>query len=600
MGSSNRQANPYQPQKKRSKAPIVIGAILVLLVAVGLLGFSALTSVKSLKGKAESLMTNVNGMVESVKSQDFADASWSAQQIATTSHEMNDELSSPLWTAATFIPVYGEDVSSIRTLVGAVDDVSKDALVPLTQTLESNPPDGLIGSDKTINGQAVSTLLGAVEDAAPAVQSCADTVSSLPAMHISKLEEIMQPVREKLGSMNDLFQKAAAFSPLAESVLGVNGNRTYLIVAQNAAEMRAAGGFPGSIGTLQIQDGKIGLGDFSTPYDVLADTTPDSIGVTPEEVSLTEGYINTPRDAGMDPDFPRVAQIWSAAYEAKMGVHVDGVVSIAPSVVQDILSFAGSISLSDGTTLDGSNATKVLQHDLYWKYLSADSLSGRNADLTDSLFAQAAGAAFDKLFENLNSGTMMKFASTMIGGMKNRTVMFWLVDGAEQAQLNELDCSGGLNVDPTKPVVGTFFSLWLPSKMGWYIDINNEILSSTKNADGSTTYQVKSSFANTATPDVLTDGGKYIAGGDFGNFERDNLYPFIMIYAPAGGKITSFQATNGAQFTETQHNGSQLFKSARPNLKYGETIECTYEVTTSASAEKELTFASTPTLTNYR
>lgn len=587
------------PKRKRSKAPLVILiVVLVLVIAVAVSGTFALLSAKRLKGQASSVMQDVTLIVDSVKSQDFAGASQAAQRVAGTADDMSGELSSPLWTVASFIPVYGQDIKGIQTLAKALDDVSADALVPLTQTLEANPPSNLISTDKKINLEAVTTLLGAVESAAPAVQSCTDTVESLPQMHISKLEEMIAPAKEKLASMNGLFQKAADLAPVAGSILGAGGDRTYLLAAQNTAEMRASGGFPGSVGTLSIKGGQISLGDFSKVYDVMAEKTPDSVAPTDEEKSLFgEGFMTVARDAGMDPDFTRVAAIWKAAYEEKTGVHVDGVISITPSVVQSILGIAGSIALSDGTVLDGSNAARVLQHDIYWKYLSGRT-TGADNDIADALFAQAAGSAFDKLFASLNSGTMMKFASTMLDGMENRTVMFWLANADEQSKLASLDCSGTLNADSSKPEVGTFFSLWIGSKMGWYIDINNQVVSSAQNADGTTTYQVKTTFANTATQNDVRIAGDYITGYLPG-YDRDNLYPYLWVYAPAGGSISNFQATNGAQFTETSHEGLQVFRSALPNLRAGESIECTYDVTTAAGAE-ELAFYGTPTLTSYR
>lgn len=594
-----RRANsPYRAPKKRSKAPFVIlGIVLALVVVLAGTGFFALMSAKKLKGQATSVLQDVNLIMDSVKAQDFPGAAQAAQRVADTSGDMSGELSSPLWSAASLIPVYGEDVSSIRTLVGALSGVSNDALVPLTQTLEANPPADLISAEKKINLEAANQLFTAVSDAAPAVQSCTDTIQALPQMHISQLEEMMAPAKEKLVNLNNVFQKAAGLAPVANAILGANGDRAYLIAAQNSAEMRASGGFPGSVGVLRLQGGQISLGDFSKVYDVMAEKTPASVGVTDEERNLFGGFMDTARDAGMDPDFPRVAQIWKAAYEEKTGAHIDGVLSITPSVVQDILSFAGPVTLADGTALDGSNATKVLQHDIYWKYLSGKPTGSAN-DIADALFSQAAGAAFDQLFASLNAETMMKFATTMLDGMENRTVMFWLANADEQAQLATLDCSGALGTDPAKPEVGTFFSLWIGSKMGWYIDINNEIVSSAKNADGSTTYQVKTTFANTATKSDIASAGDYIAGYLPG-FDRDNLYPYMWVYAPAGGSISSFQASNGVQFSETQHNGLQIFKADRPNLRAGESVECTYQVTTSAGAE-ELTFTSTPTLTAYR
>ena len=81
----------------------------------------------------------------------------------------------------------------------------------------------------------------------------------------------------------------------------------------------------------------------------------------------------------------------ATAYVEPTGVHVDGVISVTPAVVQDLLAIAGPITLSDGTVVDGTNATKVLQHDLYWNYLSKETSMSGNGDVADALFAEGSG-----------------------------------------------------------------------------------------------------------------------------------------------------------------------------------------------------------------
>ena len=588
------------PPKKRSKTPFIVAGIIVLVGVLGGVGAAALFSAKDLKAQASEVLTYVDGLSESVKAQDFGAASEDAQQIANLSGDMVDKLSSPLWTAVSFVPVVGQDITSARTVVGSLNGVANDVLVPMIDTIAANPMSELISSDKTINVEAVSRLFGALGDAAEPMQECTETIEAVPSFHISMLEEKMGPVREKLVKANGLVQKAADLAPIAESVLGAKGDRTYLIAAQNSTEMRASGGFPGSIGALHIRGGKIELDDFSTVYDVMADRTSDSMGVTDQEKALFgEAFMMVPRDAGMDPDFTRVAEIWANAYTEKTGVALDGVISVTPAVVQDLLAISGSITLADGIVLDGSNATKVLQSELYWKYLSSNPSAEGGNDAADALFAQAADLAFEKFFSGLNSETLVKFMKVMMDGFESRSVMFWLSNPDEQAELAELNCSGAIATDPAKPAVGTYFSLWIGSKMGWYIDIDNEIVSSTQNADGSRTYSVKTTFRNTASSDVIATAGNYITGALSG-FDIDNLYPEIFVYAPSGGSISNFSATNGAQFVETEHEGLQVFHASRPDLRDGESISCTYDVTVSPEATEELSFMSTPTLTKYR
>jgi len=585
----------------RKKLYIIIGVVAVLLIALAAAAFAAVGSAKEMKSQATQVLQDVKSIQTAIGENDYAAAAQSAQHASELTGSIAGELSSPLWMVASIIPVYGQDISGMRDLMTALDDAFDEGLVPLTKTLAANPPDSLISTDRRINVAAVTQLLDAVQNAAPSMQKCADVAESLPEMHIEQLKSVVDPAKEKLTTINATFQKAAALAPVAGPVLGANGNRTYLIVAQNSAELRSSGGFPGSMGTLEIRDGEIILNDFSKVYDVLTDTNPSSVSITDEEYALFGAAgMDCPRDAGIDPDFTRVASIWAASYEERNVAHLDGVISITPSVVQDILAIVGPVTLPDGTELTGSNATKVLQSDIYWKYLAegADP-DGTGGAVTDALFAQAAHETFNKLFSNLNADTLIKFASCMAKDMEDRTVMFWLTDEGEQAILASLDCSGALNDDPMRPELGVFFSLWVGSKMGWYVDIDNQVLESKKNADGSYTYKMQTTFTDTVSSEEIASGGEYIIG-DIYDYEYGILYPCLYIYAPAGGSISNLESNSSVAFEEARHDGLQAFKAWRTVLRPDQPIVCTYTVTTAPSAEQEMKIVCTPTLTEYR
>lgn len=585
----------------RKRLYIIIGVVAVLLIALVAAAFAAVGSAKEMKSQATQVLQDVKSIQTAIGENDYAVAAQSAQQASELTGSIAGELSSPLWMVASIIPVYGQDISGMRDLMTALDNAFDEGLVPLTKTLEANPPDSLISADRRINVAAVTQLLDAVQDAAPSMQKCADVAESLPEMHIEQLKSVVDPAKEKLTTINATFQKAAALAPVAGPVLGANGNRTYLIVAQNSAELRSSGGFPGSMGTLEIRDGEIILNDFAKVYDVLTDTNPSSVSITDEEYALFgAASMDCPRDAGIDPDFTRVASIWAASYEERNAAHLDGVISITPSVVQDILAIVGPVTLSDGTELTGSNATKVLQSDIYWKYLA----EGADPDdtggaVTDALFAQAAHETFNKLFSNLNADTLIKFASCMAKDMEDRTVMFWLTDEGDQAILASLDCSGALNDDPMRPELGVFFSLWVGSKMGWYVDIDNQVLESKKNADGSYTYKMQTTFTDTVSSEEIVAGGEYIIG-DIYDYEYGILYPCLYIYAPAGGSISNLESNSSVAFEEARHDGLQAFKAWRTVLRPDQPIVCTYTVTTAPNASQEMKIVCTPTLTEYR
>ena len=586
-------------KKRRRKWPfVVLGVIVLLAVAVGVSGYTMLNSAKTLKAQASTVMTSVSGIKDQIVGGDYAGAAAAAHKIDDTASAMQSEMDGPLWGLASALPVVGPDIQNVRTVVATLKDASANALVPLTDALQANPPSALITQEGAIDVAALGLLLDSLQQAAPVMQRCTDSLSNMTPMNIEQLEAVMGPAREKIVGINDTFQQANAFAPLVGTLLGVDGERTYLIAAQNSAEIRSSGGFPGSMGTLKINNGAISLNDFATVYDMLTDATPSSIQLTEAEQALFGNWMAVPRDAGFDPDFPTVANIWAASYTARTGNSVDGVIGITPCVVQKILAITGPIKLSDGTELNGQNATKVLQHDLYWKYLSGTPTENGN-QICDALFAQAADLSFKQLLGNMNSETLMKFATLMMDCMESRETMMWLTNEVDQTTIQQAGWSGSLNTDPLAPEVGVFFNLWIGSKLGWYLDLNNEILSTTTNADGTVSYEVKTTFTNTVKQQEVYDGGPYIMGKLEG-YQSGDMIPQIYLYAPAGGTITNLTASDGSQLSSAIQDDLQAYLWFRPSLLPSKSISLTYTVTTAPNPERELAFYNMPTLTAYR
>lgn len=599
-------------RRRKSRTPqIVVSVIAAFIIVCAAYGIALFNSAMEMKSQASTAVSQMNAVQSSIESHDFASASSSARQLQSVASQMNEDLSSPLWGVASVLPVVGSDIQGVRTIASVLDDASANALVPLTAALQQTPMDDLV-ADGTIDVASLSVLLSAIEDAAPAMQSCTERLDALPDMNIAQLQSIVAPAKEKLDGVNDAFQAAAGIAPIAADLLGANGDRTYLLAAQNSAELRASGGFPGSVGTLTISNGHISLGDFTTVYDMLNEDTSSSITITDEEKTLFYGCTRYSWDNSYNPDFSRVGQIWVTSYNERHNAHIDGVVSISPSIVQKLLSsLKTTVTLADGTELNGSNATKVLEHDLYWKYLSEEAtVSGSaGAEITDALFSQAAGLTFDKILNDFDSNTLTALSGVLVEGMGDREVMVWMSDGSEQAAMEGIGATGALDAAAQQePTLGVFSNIWLASKLGWWLGIDTKVGSAQASADGSRTYHVVTTLTNYLTSDEIAKGGSYIMSSLDSSGQID---PFVYLYAPAGGTIENIKASNGAQLVQAEYKGLQVFYSANAgsdfNAPYpdfplgaGEEVTVTYDVVLPANVSGDLQLASMPMLQRYR
>lgn len=562
---------------------------LFALCSIGLVGIQAFCA-----------YNQANTIKEQIQAGDFAEVERTAQDLSSMCRAMDFTLDTPFWVLLRSIPEVGGDLDTVKQALSIASAAIDEAIRPLLSSLSSADLSQLINESGAIDIRIVEPVLKTLEEEAPSIQRYTDQVEELPEMNIAAANEPFSKAKRLVGRANDLLQRCVTILPAIEDMLDPDSTNTYLIAAQNVAETRSAGGFPGAIGVLSIDHGKIDMKDFSTPYQVFPEGLAKGVTITEEEYILYDPVrMNRTRDANFNPDFPRVASIWAAGYDEMQGTEVDGVVSVTPTIVQGLLSVTGPITLSDGTVLDSSNATKVLQHDLYWKYLSAATVSSENADLTDKLFAEAASLTFGKITANLNSQTIVPLAKTLIKALDDRTIMLWYENQNLENKVLEAGFGGGLSHDPQNPQLGVFFSLSIASKLGWYLDESTRITDTKQNNDGSTTYSMKTVLKNTLTEQEVTEGGYYIIG--LGNYRpQGDVSAYVYLFAPVGSRIDNFKSNRDKYFKEGAYDGLNVTYAHHIPIMPGEALRCTYEITIPAGTTELLSIVSTPTLASYR
>lgn len=563
--------------------------ILVIAVIFGIrVTFDALDMV----GDALQLKTELQGLVSCIKEKDYAGAEAARQNIDVITDGLNSTLDEPMMKMATKIPVAGKYVCSLHDVVDMVDITSHSIIKPAISVLAEYPMSDL-KVDDGFNVNVISAYIHLLEDITPQVEELSAKLDGLniPMGDSGKIAEYM----DKFTPILEAYKDAEPYFPLLTSFLGDGDDRTYLLAAQNSAEIRASGGFPGSIGTIQIRDGVLRIGDFESVYNVLSEHTPNGGNVTDQEDELFGFWMNYPRDACYNPDFERVAHIWALAYERNTGEPVDGVVSLTPMIIQDLLGYIGTITLSDGTELNGDNATRVLQNELYFKYLSEGKATPELGDMVDDLFAETAKTTMSMLVSDFSLGRIKDYFNIFLEGAENRTIMMWMADEEEQEYARIAGCSGGLNSDENNPKTGVYFSCSDPSKLGWYLNMDTNISEPTLNDDGTRTYDVTVSLSNAIDNYALRNGGGYILGNYDGAIKG-----FIHLFAPAGGTVSDFKASNGLHLYRDEYEGLELGYSLGVMVYTDSNITITYKVTTAPGVTTPLGVSSTPTLQKYR
>ncbi|MEI6040408.1 MAG: DUF4012 domain-containing protein [Candidatus Berkelbacteria bacterium] len=168
---------------------------------------------------------------------------------------------------------------------------------------------------------------------------------------------------------------------------------TYLVLFQNNAEMRPAGGFIGSFAIVTFDNYKIKKIDFNTNIFKLDNAyTAKTQVVPPTPLAIIAQNRWALRDSNFAVDFPTAAQNvqWFYAQETKdalnpqdMGQKVDGVIAINASLLQDFLRLTGPINMEKyDITISADNFFEVLAQKIEKEYFNDLSAQGENEPKT--------------------------------------------------------------------------------------------------------------------------------------------------------------------------------------------------------------------------
>mgnify|MGYP002962796069 FL=1 len=501
---------------------------------------------------------------------------------------MKAETSSPLWTAASFIPVYGSDINAARTMIDALSDVSSNALVPMADNLSQATP-GKLFQDGMINVSALQAVADSLSNSSKVFKSANEKVQGIGDTHISQVTELVDKAKDGFATLNGAVDAAEKVAPILPQMLGANGQtRNYLMYAMNNVEIRACGGFGGSQGLISVTDGQMSIGEFVPRIGLSEDEAVES--VDEEDEALFGNHSNLYNSGNTySPDWPRNSQRVAALWKSQYGQDVDGVIGIDPVFLQYLLGLVGNVSLPDGTVVDGTNAAKVLMHDVYWNYPVEES---------DGIFASVASAAFDKILGGIGDVDVTKLVSAVERGAEEGRLIAWMRNDDEQNAIKEtgIDASLPDPDDPSAdPVAGVYFNNLSFSKLDWYLNADTQIGQGIKNGDGTCSHRITVTLTNIMTQEEAGRLPDYVAASA-PDAARDDERLNVSLFAPTGGNITDL-TVEGTQFglgAATWHGIP--FYSGTVDLHAGETTTIAYTLTTSAEAgDKPLTLRQTPT-----
>lgn len=583
MGSEDpsqysRNSNKYRHKKSkrlRNRVLIGVGIVLVVFIVFGAaLGLSAL----KVKDQAPELMNTATALkndLQSENSQAFvSDATKLNDQITA----LKDEVNGPLWTIGQFIPVLGEDINAGQKLINVANNLSQEVLMPLSSTLSTYPLD-TIYADGNLNGDALNQLCDQLADASPVIIESAQTVDSIGTVHIDQINQLTDKLRGPLDTAAQFMSDNGDAFRLVPDILGCNGDRNYLILAQNYSEVRPGGGLLGSVIPLTVSNGKLSFGD-PVPGATIRGAQTYTPDITEEEKALWGDALGSATDVNATPDWSRTGEIFASIWQTYTGSTPDGVIGIDVKTFERLVSLGtNTVALPDGSTVNSADLTKLLLHDVYLMF-------SQDGAAQDAYFAMVLASCMDVIEDKLPSIGLTKVAQTVQQSIQEDRLMVWMANPDEEALMEQMGCAGTLSYDPKQPEITlSFFDLTL-SKIDWYLQPTITVGKGTKNPDGTTSYPLNISITNTLTQEEAAGLPPYILGNNSEKRDATDMMTAVYLFGPAGGSITDIQTEGFSLSTATLNELDVYFGALK--LTAGQTATITATVTVSKEAEEPL------------
>ena len=175
----------------------------------------------------------------------------------------------------------------------------------------------------------------------------------------ANLAQLVTTARQLTPDLENLARAGLTVSESWEVFLGYDAPKTYLVISQNADELRATGGFIPGAWLVTFDKGEITRLEF---WDALEVDDLSASPLPPEGLlqSLWAGAWLF-RDAAWYPDFPTSARAVEQIFRLGQGISVNGVIALNQWAVGGVLDAIGPITLPDQEQADGSTYMAVLE-----------------------------------------------------------------------------------------------------------------------------------------------------------------------------------------------------------------------------------------------
>ncbi len=387
-----------------------------------------------------------------------------------------------------------------------------DQLITLSSLSVSSAQSAVLGVKALLQG--LKAVTGELTESPAGYFETAQIELSAAAEDLSKASVST----EQLAPFANLVSKAQTMSILLPEIVGLEGNKSYLILLQNNMELRPGGGFIGSFAKVSFAEGKLKKLDVNDIYAIDGQL---KVHVEPpkeikDDLSQKDWFL---RDSNWESDFPASARQAEWFYTKETGERVEGVIALDVSAMEELLTSIGSLDLAD-------YKENITAENLFEKAISHAELSFFPGSQAKKSFLTAlTSELFNKMFF-LPQNNWPEIISSLGKSLEEKHISIYLDDPKLFSYIMSQNWAHNLPRQSTQNANIDFLSMAEANlganKANYYLDRSYN-LETVVGKFGEVKHRLRISYTNRSPSDTFP-GGKY----------KNRM----RVYLPFGSKMT--------------------------------------------------------------
>lgn len=527
------RARPSRRRPRRVLRWVLLGVAALVLAAAALLARDVVAARDAFAAVVDDLPDAEDALLDG----DLDSYDALVERIQHQAHVARTSTDGPLWWLAARLPWVGANAAALTSVGQVVDDLATSALPPLRDVGGVLADGGLRVVDSTIDLQPLRDAQVPLTQAYDAVADAEERLLALdPDALVAQLSDPLAGATQRVSELRSAIEAGHDITTLLPPMLGGDGPRTYLVLAQNNAELRSTGGIAGAVLVVTADDGRITMEEVA-PARVLGTFDEESL----LDPAQREVYGDNPgrfvMDVTMVPQFPQAARTVAQMWDLARGQEVDGVLAVDPVALSFLLEQVGPVETAAGT-LGADDVVEVLLSDVYRDHTDPDA--------SDAVFAETAAAVMERVLGGGTDGAAL--VEAVRSAVDERRLLVWSAHEEEQAILGPGAMGGDLDAAPD--AVGIFLNDGTRGKVGYYLDVSVELVDSQCVPEGRRD-TVRLTLASTLSPDLVEALPSYVTGTYLPPEQLGTIRTNVAFYGAVDGRVEL--ARDGVVVGATRH-----------------------------------------------